>query len=213
MACYLNIFRSLTVKQTILGKRNCCAIFGRQIHSNFGTIDIHPMDQNHLSLTANDDVACASYKSTKNLREIVKNALVDSDESTKVRMIPSRKPIPLPEDDYTNTMLRKNYSRPIWCSIYRIHWLVQLQSIDDFWINLQVANLVIVQHYILPSFMALSQTHKGKSLLALYQTKHAFSLLFWLIHYNLLMMTGLCLILWLFQHFLLPRIIHPPDRL
>lgn len=113
MASYLNIIRSLTVKQTILVKKSCYAIFGRQIHSNVvGRIKIYSMDQNHLSLTTND-VACASYKSTKNLREIVKNALVDNDESTKVRTIPSRKPIPTPEDDITNTMLRKNYSRPI----------------------------------------------------------------------------------------------------
>lgn len=113
MACYSNIFRSLNVKQTVLVKKSCYAIFGRQIHSNVvGTIKIHSMDQNHLSHTSND-VACTSYKSTKNLREMVKNALVDNDESTKVRTMPSRKPIPMPEDDFTNTMLRKNYSRPI----------------------------------------------------------------------------------------------------
>lgn len=112
MAGYLNIFRSLNVLSTIPIKKSFCVIFGRRIHSNLGTIEINSMDRNHLSLTTNV-VACGSYKSTKNVREIVKNALVDDDESTKVRIMPSRKPIPLPEDDFANTMLRKNYTRPI----------------------------------------------------------------------------------------------------
>lgn len=115
MACYLNIFRLLNAKQTILrGGKKFYAISGRQVHSTVGTtIKISsPMDRNNSSFNAND-VACASYKSTKNLKEIVKHSLIDNDESTKVRIKPSRKPIPLPEDDCNNTMLRKNYSRPI----------------------------------------------------------------------------------------------------
>lgn len=114
MATYLNIFRSLNVKPTICVKKCFYAISGRQIHSNVGTIKIYSMDQSHLSLTANDDdVACATYKSAKNLREIAKHSLIDIDESTKVRIMPTRKPIPLPGDDATNTVLRKNYTRPI----------------------------------------------------------------------------------------------------
>lgn len=112
MAFCSNIIRSLNAKQFIAAEKSFFVIFGRHIHSNLRAIKMYSMDMDHLSF-ATKVIACASYKSTRNLREIVKHTLIDNDESTKVRIMPSRKPIPLPEDDFTNTMLRKNYSRPI----------------------------------------------------------------------------------------------------
>ncbi len=111
MAFSLNIFRSFSARQLVVPviNENVFVMFGRQIH----TVKTYSMAHSHLSSTTNNDVACGSYKSTKNLREKVRHTLIDNDESTKVRIMPSRKPIPLPEDDFTNTQLRKNYSRPI----------------------------------------------------------------------------------------------------
>lgn len=110
MAFHLNIFRSLNVKQLIPVTERFLIISGRQIHSNVRTIEFSSMHQNHLSSNA---VACATYKLTRNVREKVKHTIIDDDESNNVRIIPSRKPIPLPQDDLTNTIVRKNYSHPI----------------------------------------------------------------------------------------------------
>lgn len=112
MAFYSNLFRSLNVKQFILVEKRFSITFRPQIHSNFDAIKTYSMDHHLSSLTANDSrLACASYKMAKNLREKVKHTLIDNDDSTQVRVMPSRKPIPLPGDDATNTMLRKNYGR------------------------------------------------------------------------------------------------------
>lgn len=111
MACYLNIIRSLNVKQTILLGKSCYSYFGRQSHSNVGTIKFYSMDYNHLSLTKNG-IACATYNPSKNETEIEKNTFTDNDHE-KVRAKPSRKPIPLPEDDTNTSIQRKKYSRPI----------------------------------------------------------------------------------------------------
>lgn len=113
MAFYSNIFRSLNVKQIIPVAERLLIISGRHIHSNVGnTIEISSVHGNHLS-SAENGVACATYKLTKNVGEKLKHTLIEEDESTSVRIVPSRKPIPLPQDDLTNTILRKNYSHPI----------------------------------------------------------------------------------------------------